>query len=121
MTIKQERVQDLIQERLSYLLQNEVTDPALKNVTITDVKVDREIEYADVFVSAMGDDSREKEVMQGLKRASGFLRRETAARLRLRRMPQFHFHWDRVLASAEHIEELLDSIKHENKPTTNGE
>ncbi|MCL4878456.1 MAG: 30S ribosome-binding factor RbfA [Anaerolineae bacterium] len=115
MTIKQERVQELIQERLSTLLLMEITDPALQDVTITDVRVDREIEYADIYVNALGDESREDEVMKGLERAKGFMRKHLAATLRLRRTPQLHFHWDHQLAAASHIEELLDSLKKERE------
>lgn len=115
MTIKQERVQELIQERLSTLLLLEITDPALQDVTITDVRVDREIEYADIYVNALGDESREDEVMKGLERAKGFMRKHLAATLRLRRTPQLHFHWDRQLATASHIEALLDSLKKERE------
>ncbi len=115
MTIKQERVQELIHERLSTLLLMEITDPALQDVTITEVRVDREIEYADIYVNALGDESREGEVMKGLKRASGFMRKHLADTLRIRRVPQLQFHWDRQLASAHHIESLLDSLKNEPK------
>ena len=67
---------DRIREILSELLLMEVTDPALQGVTVTSVSLDREMEYADVRVNALGDESREKEVMRGLERANGFLRRE---------------------------------------------
>lgn len=111
MTIRQERIQELIHTHLSQLLMTEVTDPALRNVTVTDIKIDREIEYADIYVNALGDEHREKEVMAGLKRANGFLRKEIAARLKIRHMPVLHFHWDRNLQAALDIEELLDAVK----------
>jgi ribosome-binding factor A len=111
MSIRQERIQDLIRTHLSDLLLREVTDPALHDVTITDVKVDRETHHADIHVNALGDESREKEVMQGLRRANGFLRRQLAARLRLRNMPELHFRWDRTLANAMHMDEVLDALK----------
>jgi len=111
MTIKQERVQELIMAHLGSILLLEVTDPALKDLTITDVRVDREIEYADIYVHAFGDDSREKEVLAGLRRANAFLRRNLAGRLSLRKIPVLHFHWDHLLASGEHMEQLLDSLQ----------
>jgi ribosome-binding factor A len=113
MTIRQERIRELIHSRLSYLFQNEVTDPALQGVTVTDVKIDREIQYADVYVHALGEDSREKDVLRGLERAVGFLRREVANSLSIRHTPQLHFHWDSTLAAADHIESLLDEIRKE--------
>lgn len=117
MTIKQERAAHLIQNILSSLLMNEVTDPALDSVTVTGVKVDREIEYADVYVHALGDDTRRDEVMAGLQRANGYLRRELAARTRFRKTPELHFHWDVTLERGDRIEELLASLHHDSTPT----
>lgn len=116
MTIKQERIQELIHTHLSSLLLTEVTDPALQGVTVTEVRVDREIEYAEIYVNALGDDSRQPEVMAGLKRANGFLRRELAHRLSIRKMPVLRFHWDEQLAVGDHMEALLDAIKAELPP-----
>ncbi|NJL93727.1 MAG: 30S ribosome-binding factor RbfA [Anaerolineae bacterium] len=113
MTIRQERIRELIHSRLSHLLQYDVTDPALSGVTVTEVKLDREIQYADVYVHALGADRREEEVMAGLRRANGWLRREVANRLRIRHMPNLHFHWDHQLQAADHIEALLDTLKDE--------
>lgn len=108
MTIKQERAAHLIHNILSELLMTEVTDPALEGVTVTDVTVDREIEYADVYVHALDDRDA---VMAGLERANGFLRRELAVRTRFRKTPVLHFHWDVALEHGERIDELLDSLE----------
>lgn len=114
MTIKSERVADLLLTHLSQLLMTEVRDPRLVGVTITEVKLDREIEHAWIYVNALGDEERQGEVMAALGHAQGFLRKELAARLRLRRMPQLHFQWDAVLEQAAHIEEMLDALKADN-------
>ncbi len=108
MTIKQERAAHLIHNILSELLMTEVTDPALAGVTVTDVTVDREIEYADVYVHALDDRDA---VMAGLERANGFLRRELAVRTRFRKTPVLHFHWDVALEHGERIDELLDQLE----------
>jgi ribosome-binding factor A len=113
MSIKQERIRELILAHLSDVVLTQVTDPALKHVTITDVKVDREIQYADIYVHALGDDKREKEVLAGFKRASGFLRSSLAKRLRIRQIPVLHFHWDAMIAAADQMDNLLDKIKKE--------
>ncbi len=110
MTIKQERAAHLIRNILSSLLMAEVTDPALQDVTITEVKVDREFEYADVYVRALGDDDTRQAVMAGLDRANGFLRRGLAQRVRLRKTPVLHFHWDSALEHAERIDSLLETL-----------
>ena len=110
MTLKQERMSDRIREILSELLLMEVSDPALQGITVTDVSVDPEIEYADVYVNALGEEERQKEVMQGLKRATGFLRREVGRRVKLRRTPVLIFHWDVSLSRAETVEKALDNL-----------
>ncbi len=118
MTIKQERAAHLIHNIISMLLMNEVTDPALSSVTVTEVRVDREIEYAEIFVHSMED---KKEVMDGLARAAGFLRRELAARTRFRKTPYLHFHWDVAMEQGERIDNLLDALKREPQPALNEE
>jgi ribosome-binding factor A len=115
MTIKQERAAQLIMEIMGNLLMFEVTDPALETVNITEVRIDRELEYADIYVHSRDD---QDQVMAGLERASGFLRRELAARTSFRRTPVLHFHWDVTIEHVERIDELLNSldIKPEEKP-----
>ncbi len=110
MTLKQERMADRIREILSELLLFEVSDPALQGLTVTEVVIDRELEYANVYVNALGEEERAESVMAGLRRAHGFLRRELASRVRLRRAPELRFHWDETLSRAAHIEALLDSL-----------
>lgn len=113
MTIKQERAAELIKEIMGELLMFEVTDPALENVTVIDVSIDRELEYAQIYVHALGDKA---EVMAGLERANGFLRRELAARTHFRRAPVLHFHWDATIEHSERIDELLNSLDLKPEP-----
>lgn len=110
MSIKQDRMSDRIREILSELLLREVADPRLHNVTITEVKLDPELMYADVFVNALGDEAREAEVLQGLGRAKGFLRRELGKRVRVRNTPDLHFHWDVTLERGEHMNQIISKL-----------
>ena len=84
MSKKQERMSGRIRVILSELVLREVADPRLAHITITDVELDPELLYARVYVNALGDEEREQEVMAGLERAKGFLRRELGQRARLR-------------------------------------
>jgi ribosome-binding factor A len=110
MTIKQDRVGDRIRAILSELLLREVADPRLKHVTITEVSLDPELMVANVYVNALADESRQDEVIEALGRAKGFLRREVGKRVRLRTLPELHFHWDERLERGEHINQLLSSL-----------
>ena len=108
--IRQERTAELIQQLLSGMFLREVNDPRLAGVTITEVQIDRELQYATAYVNALGDDSRREEVMAGLQSAAGFLRRELAQSLDLRSAPILRFEWDPRLRYVEEVDELLDEL-----------
>jgi ribosome-binding factor A len=108
--IRQKRTADHIQTILSELLLRDMRDPRLHGLTITEVRIDRELQYADIYINALGDDSREDEIMAALQKATGFMRRELAQQMSLRTVPHLHFHWDPTLAHAERISEILDSL-----------
>ena len=108
--IRQQRTADHIQTILSELLIRDMRDPRLQGLTITEVRIDRELQYADIYINALGDDSREDEIMTALEKATGYMRRELAQKMSLRTVPQLHFHWDPTLAHAERISEILDSL-----------
>lgn len=110
--LRQKRVADRLQQELSSLLQT-MNDPRLELVTVTVVNIDRELEYANVFVSTVGDEARKRTVMQALNNAKGFIRREVARRVQLRRAPEIIFHWDPSPEKAEHIAGLLDQLRAE--------
>lgn len=110
MSIKQDRMAGRIHEILSVLLLRDVADPRLQDLTITDVKLDSELMFAKVYVNAFGDESRRKEVMQGLKRANSFLRREVAQRVHLRSAPELIFEWDEGLERSERVQRIFQNL-----------
>ncbi len=110
MSIKQERVSGRIRKILSQLILREVADPRLQGITITDVELDPELLFAKVYVNALGEEEREPEVMMALEHAKGFLRREVARRVRLRKAPELIFRWDVSLERSERINALLSSL-----------
>ena len=110
MSLKRERMSERIHQILSQLLLREIADPRLQDVTITEVSLDPELMFAKVYVSAMADENREREVMKGMRRARGYLRREVGKRIRLRHTPELHFHWDNTLAQADRINAIIASL-----------
>lgn len=110
-SIKRDRVAERMQIVLSELLLREIADPRLKNVTVTEVTLDPELMFATVYVNALGDESREQQVMAGLDRAKGFLRRETGKALRLRNVPELLFRWDVTLERGERMNQLISSLQ----------
>lgn len=93
------------------MLIREVNDPRLQQIFVTDVHVDRELAYADVYVSAVEGVARSKDILAGLDSASSFLRRELAARIELRTFPRLRFHWDPTPENADVIERLLAQLR----------
>lgn len=108
--LRQRRISDQMHEVLSEIFLRELSDPRLYGLTIMSVKVDRELSHANIFVAALGEPERAKEILQGLDRANGFLRRQVANRMRLRTMPQLHFHWDELVEQSHEVASLLDDL-----------
>lgn len=115
-SIKQDRVAEKIRSILSELLLREVSDPRLQHITVTEVELDHELMFADVYVNALADESRQADVMTGLNSAKGFLRREVGKRLKVRNTPELHFHWDETLERGERLNRLLSSLNISTAP-----
>jgi ribosome-binding factor A len=109
--VRLQRIADRVREELSEMLIRELNDPRLKLIYITDVKIDRELTYADIFVSAVEGVSRSKDVLAGLESASGFIRRTLASRVELRAFPRLRFHWDMTPENADRIEKKLAELR----------
>jgi len=109
--IRLQRIADRIRQELSEMLIHEINDPRLKQIFITDVKIDKELAYADVFVSAVEGTERSADVLAGLESASGFLRRNLATRVELRAFPRLRFHWDVTPENADRIEKILADLR----------
>lgn len=105
------RINDRIREELSEILLMQVSDPRLLGISVTDVKVDRELAYASIYVSALEGSERSKEILEGLEHASGFLRHELATRVDLRTFPRLKFYWDPTFEKAERMEEIFSSLQ----------
>jgi ribosome-binding factor A len=109
--LRLQRIGERIHEELSEMLIHEISDPRLKQIYVTDVKVDKELAYADIYVSAIEGTSRSKDVLAGLESASGFIRRTLSSRIELRAFPRLRFHWDMTPENADHIEKILAELR----------
>jgi ribosome-binding factor A len=115
-SVRLQRIADRIRQDLSELLIREISDPRLHQIFITDVKVDRELAFADIYVSAVEGSIRSAEILEGLEHASGFLRRALANRIELRVFPRLRFRWDPTPENADHIDRLLAEIRKNERP-----
>ena len=105
-----QRIGDQIQRELAQMIPQEVKDPRLGFVTITAVDVSRDVGHAKVFITVMGEDSAEdiKQSLKVLNSAAGFLRMQLGKEMKLRSVPQLHFHYDESVTRGAHLSALIE-------------
>ena len=119
--IGRKRVAERLQAAIADLIRTGMGDSRLELVTVTDARVDRELEQANIWVCAPAlKDDRREQVLEALAGARGFIRRELAGRLRMRRMPRLEFHWDFTPDHAAQIEKLIDGVAAPNERPNEG-
>jgi ribosome-binding factor A len=118
-----DRIGDQIRAEIADILVRKIKDPDIGFVTVTAVEVTDDLRHAKVFVSTLesesmtsparrgGPERAQRKTLQGLVRASGFIRAELGKRLRLKFIPQLSFHLDQSAQKAAHILQLLEEIK----------
>lgn len=110
-----EQVAGTIRQVIADALAREVRDPRVGFVTVTGVLVTNDLSHARVMVSVPGDDEERAKAMQGLQSAAGFFRTRAARALTTRSVPELHFELDQGFQHAARIEELLQSIRREER------
>ena len=107
------RVGDEIRAELASLLTREVKDPGIGFLTITVVKVSPDLQQARVYYTTIGDEKARRESAKALGRATPFLRRQVAQRLRLKRAPELSFFFDEAIEKSDRIERILNELNTE--------
>ena len=113
-----QKIEERIYEELSTILLMEVSDPRLETVSITKVRVDRELAFANIYVNSLEGSETADEVLTGLIHAGGYLRSELAQRIQMRHTPRLRFFWDPSPEHADRIDQLIASL-HENEKELN--
>lgn len=109
-----ERVNTLMQRELSELIQRELRDPRLDEfVSVTEVSVSADLKYAKVYISSVGGQQKEQQILGALNSATGFLRSELAKKVSLRRTPELNFLWDNSIEHGDRILRLIDEVSHQ--------
>ena len=106
-----DRVNQLIREEISTLLQRELKDPRLGFVTVTEVETSKDLRQAKVFVSVLGDDRQWAASLAALTSARGFVRNWLRQNLDLRVTPEVDFRPDRSMEHAAKIQSLLKQVQ----------
>jgi ribosome-binding factor A len=105
------RVAQRVQEELGQLLVDGLKDPRVGFVTVTEVRLGDDLHTARVYCSVYGSDEQREASIQGLKAASGYLRRELAHRLGMRYTPELVFVLDDTLDKAARLQQLLKAVE----------
>jgi ribosome-binding factor A len=117
------RVAELIRREVSQMLLNGIKDDRVGTgmVSVTDVDVSGDLQHAKIYVSIYGTDEAKEETMAGLKSATGFVRSELGARVRLRRTPEVTFIEDRSIERGNKVLSLLNKLEYERSQDTTDE
>ena len=116
-----EKIQELMKQEISKIILQELKDPRLGFVTVTQVEVSRDLSLAKVYISIMGSEEQIEGSWKGLQSSLGFIRREVGHRIRLRITPELRFVLDKSLDYSDHIQKLLLQIERDEKQRTEEE
>lgn len=110
MSVKTQRIGNLLLKEISDILQNEVNDEDIRFVTLTAVKVDTDLSLAQVYCTVLNKNKKEK-CLHDLNAAKGFIKSELAKRkLEIRRIPDLRFVYDESIEYGAKIEKIISEI-----------
>lgn len=110
-----QRVAEEMKKEISNIIINEIKDPRISGlITITSVDISDDLRHAKVFVSIYGEKEKKMKTIEGLKNATGFIRREVGNRIRLRYTPEIVFKLDESIEHGVNIAKLLKEVGTQN-------
>ena len=80
-------------------------------LTITDLHLADDLRNATVYISLLGEDAQKKDAVTALNKASPYIQRQVAGRIRIKHFPRLYFKFDRALDRSQRIDELLEEVK----------
>lgn len=110
-----ERVGEEIRQELAQVIARDLRDPGIGFVTLTRTKVSPDLQLVRVYYTTLGDERSRRDTQRALERATPFLRRHIGDRVRLRRVPELRFEFDRSIEHQDRIEQLLMDIAEERR------
>ncbi len=110
------RISEEVRKEISEIVQNELKDPRLpKMVSIVSANVTKDLRYAKVFISVLGNEEDKKNALSALKSAAGFIRREIGHRVQLRYTPEIQFELDNSIEHGVYLTKLInETVKNDD-------
>jgi len=118
---RSQRVSEQIHRELAELIRLEVKDPRVGFITLTDVEVSADYAHAKIYFTSMNGKEGLDEILVGLRRASGFLRRELGRRIRIHTLPELHWHYDPSVERGATLSALIDRTIEEDRARSDDE
>lgn len=109
------RISEEVKKVVSELLFNGLKDPRIHHMTsITNVEVTRDLRYAKIYVSILGNEEEKKNTIEGLERAKGFIRNEIGKKIDLRYVPEPIFYLDESIEQGIYLSKLIENVNKNN-------
>ena len=115
MGTRPERVQEAIRQEIAKVIQREIKDPRLGFLTITGVELTKDLRFARVYFTVLGEDKDKRLALKGLKSAKGFIKGRLADEIKLRFMPELEFMVDESLARTKKVYNIIDKLHKEKE------
>lgn len=114
------RISEEVRRVVSELLFNGLKDPRINRMaTVTSVEVTRDLSFANIYISVLGDEVEKENTILGLESAKGFIRKEIGSRIDLRHVPEPKFHIDESIENAMYMNELIEKVKKQDEAHRN--
>lgn len=118
---RMEKINQQIRREICEILQQEMADPRLEFVSITQVQVSKDLRNAKVFFSALGNHAQGEQARQCLEKARGLIRKNLGKRISIRYLPELSFYLDKSLEYSAQIDETIKELKGESKENSTGD
>ena len=111
MRYRKEKMQDLMREEISSIIQKEIKDPGLGFITIIEVKMTEDLKFAKALYSVYGSDEERENTVVALRRAKGYIKHLIGERIKLRYTPDISFVLDTGQEKLQRINEILHKVR----------
>lgn len=110
------RISEEVKKVMSDLIFHDLKDPRINRLTtVTSVEVTRDLSFANIYISVLGDDLEKENTLLGLESAKGYIRKEIGNRIVLRHVPEPKFFIDKSIENAMFMNELIEKVNRQDQ------
>lgn len=110
------RISEEVKKAISYTISNDLKDPRVSSMTsVTHVEVTKDLRYANIYISVLGNDKEKNNTIKGLESAKGFIRNEIGNKIDLRYIPEPVFYLDESIERGIYMSKLIDKVNKKDK------